>query len=304
MDEGQATPIEEDRDATTAGEERLRPILDGVLAELKAQDPNASVELVEQAFSTALVAHHGQVRKSGEPYLIHPLRVAGTIARLGLDAASVAAGLIHDSVEDSDLTVYDVTQTFGREIALLVDGVTKLGKLPYLSRKEHAAESFRKMLLAMSQDIRVLIVKLADRLDNMRSLEHMPSSKQARIARETMEIFVPLAGRLGIEWMRAELQDLSFRYLEPGAYELVAGRIDALMKEDPEFVTGRVARLREVFGAQMGEADSAFQPWDLERLGAVEVRASLRSAFSMHRLLEESGQELTHPADVVTYQVI
>lgn len=294
MDEGQAE----------LGEARLRPILDGVLAELKAQDPSASVEIVERAFATALVAHRGQVRKSGEPYLIHPLRVAGTIARLGLDAPSVAAGLIHDSVEDSELTVYDVTQTFGREIALLVDGVTKLGKLPYLSRKEHAAESFRKMLLAMSQDIRVLIVKLADRLDNMRSLEHMPSNKQARIARETMEIFVPLAGRLGIEWMRAELQDLSFRYLEPGAYELVAGRIDEMMEQEPEFVSGRVGRLREVFGPTAGVPEPTFSVWQIDKFGEVDVRASLRSAFSMHRLLEESGQELTQPADVVTYQIV
>ncbi len=304
MDEGHATPSTHEDDPAGLGEARLRPILDGVLAELKAQDPSASVELVERAFATALVAHRGQVRKSGEPYLIHPLRVAGTIARLGLDAPSVAAGLIHDSVEDSELTVYDVTQTFGREIALLVDGVTKLGKLPYLSRKEQAAESFRKMLLAMSQDIRVLIVKLADRLDNMRSLEHMPSTKQSRIARETMEIYVPLAGRLGIEWMRAELQDLSFRYLEPGAYELVAGRIDEMMKQDPDFVSGRVARLREVFGPGPADAQAPYEAWEIGRFGEVEVRASLRSAFSMHRLLEESGQELTQPADVVTYQIV
>jgi GTP pyrophosphokinase len=304
MDEGPATPPTEEGASQASEEARLRPILDGVLAELNAQDPTASSELVERAFETALVAHRGQVRKSGEPYLIHPLRVAGTIARLGLDAPSVAAGLIHDSVEDSDLTVFDVTQTFGREIALLVDGVTKLGKLPYLSRKEQAAESFRKMLLAMSQDIRVLIVKLADRLDNMRSLEHMPSSKQLRIARETMDIYVPLAGRLGIEWMRAELQDLSFRYLEPGAYELVSGRIDELMKRDPDFVSRRVTRLREVFGPVDDVAQKSFHAWEMRRFGAVEVRASLRSAFSMHRLLEESGQELTQPADVVTYQII
>ena len=148
--------------------------------------------------------------------------------------------------------MYDVTQTFGREIALLVDGVTKLGKLPYLSRKEQAAESFRKMLLAMSQDIRVLIVKLADRLDNMRSLEHMPATKQTRIASETMDIYVPLAGRLGIEWMRAELQDLSFRYLEPGAYEFITSRIEDLMSEEAGFVAGQVARLRAAFAALYG----------------------------------------------------
>lgn len=288
---------------------RLRSMLDGVLAELRAQDPDAGLETVEAAFETAIVAHAGQVRKSGEPYLIHPLRVAGTIARLGLDPASVAAGLIHDSVEDSDLTVYDVTQRFGREIALLVDGVTKLGKLPYLSRKEQAAESFRKMLLAMSQDIRVLIVKLADRLDNMRSLEHMPSNKRARIASETMDIYVPLAGRLGIEWMRAELQDLSFRHLDPGAYEFITSRIEALMSADAGFVAGQVSRLKTAFGPAdpddvSSSAASIPRAWDRERFGEVEVRASLRSAFSMHRLLQESGQELEHPADLVTYQIV
>ena len=282
--------------------EVLRPMLDGVLAELQAQDPEAALEVVERAFETALVAPRGQVRKSRVQSLIHPLRGAWPCARLGLDPASVAAGLIHDSIEDSDLTVYDVTQTFGREIALLVDGVTKLGKLPYLSRKEQAAESFRKMLLAMSQDIRVLIVKLADRLDNMRSLEHMPATKQTRIASETMDIYVPLAGRLGIEWMRAELQDLSFRYLEPGAYEFITSRIESLMSEEAGFVAGQVARLRAAF-TDGGEGEPR-HPWETARFGDVEVRASLRTAFSMHRILRETGQELEHPADLVTYQVV
>src|SRR5690606_4659329 len=163
-----------------------------------------------RAFEAARRAHASQRRKSGEPYLIHPVRVAHSIAQLGLDSSSVAAGLLHDAVEDSEITVFELTEQFGREVATIVDGVTKLGKVPYLTRATQQAESFRKMLLAMSRDIRVLIVKLLDRLDNMRTLEHMVSDKQERISRETMQIYAPLANRLGLEGVRRELQDLSF----------------------------------------------------------------------------------------------
>jgi len=292
-------------------------MLDGVLAELRARDPQADVDLVERAYATACEAHATQRRKSGEPYLIHPLRVAGTIARLGLGPASVAAGLMHDSVEDSELTVVELTEAFGREVANLVDGVTKLGKVPYLSRREQAAESFRKMLLAMSRDIRVLVVKLADRLDNMRTLEHMPADKRERIARETAEIYVPLARRLGIEWMRSELSDLSFRYLEPVAHQHLSGAVDRLLAETPQFVEHRIERMRDAFAQGSGHEQREPGPWREDVHGHVELRASLRSVADLHEQRARSGAATARPdgadapkedladiAEVVTYQVI
>ncbi len=281
----------------------LRSMFDGVMAELRAHHPDADPDMVELAFETAVRAHAGQVRKSGEPYLMHPLRVAGTIARLGLDAQSVAAGLMHDSVEDSELTTYEVSEKFGRKVAELVDGVTKLGKVPYLSRKENQAESFRKMLLAMSRDIRVLIVKLADRLDNMRTLESMPPEKRERIARETMQIYAPLAGRLGIDWLRAELLDLSFRYLEPASYEEVSARMDELLAAHPQFVDHSLERLRDAFARPVSDPTyESLGPWPDETWGHVELRASLRSVYSVHQSRVE--RESDQVSDLISYQII
>ncbi|MCA9714757.1 MAG: bifunctional (p)ppGpp synthetase/guanosine-3',5'-bis(diphosphate) 3'-pyrophosphohydrolase, partial [Myxococcales bacterium] len=188
-----APVLASDRRNSSRSNRDPRALLDEVIAELQQRPGAPDVTLVDRAFELATRAHEGQRRRSGEPYLIHPVRVARTIARMGLGACSVAAGLLHDSVEDSELTVPDVAEHVGNEVAIIVDGVTKMGKVPYLSRQEQQAESFRKMLLAMSQDIRVLLVKLADRLDNMQTLEHMPQEKRARISRETMEIYAPLA---------------------------------------------------------------------------------------------------------------
>src|SRR5262249_25127708 len=151
-----------------------------LVAEVARRHPGTDTGAIERAFDLGVVAHAEQRRKSGEPYFVHPVRVSWILAQLGLDGSTVTAGLLHDVVEDTELTVYEITEQFGREVANIVDGVTKLGKVPYLSRQEQQAESFRKMLVAMSQDIRVLLVKLIDRLDNMRTLEHMPRDKQER----------------------------------------------------------------------------------------------------------------------------
>jgi GTP pyrophosphokinase len=285
----------------------LRPHFDAVIDALREHDSRVDISLVERAYRTAQEAHSRQWRKSGEPYLIHPLRVASTIARLGLGPASVAAGLMHDSIEDSDLTVYAVTEKFGREVANLVDGVTKLGKVPYLSRREQQAESFRKMLLAMSQDIRVLLVKLADRLDNMQTLRHMPEEKQRRIARETMDIYSPLAGRLGIDWVRNELADLSFRYLEPTTYESTHQRMDALLEESPSFVGDTLAELHQAFVAGSGTDRNAFgeaKRWDAQSFGEVELRASTRTVYKVHNFEGQADRDIDHSSDLVTYQVI
>src|SRR5258706_117499 len=210
--------------------------LDQILSEVASYFPNADLPMVRRAYQFAAQAHEGQTRKSGDPYVTHPLAVARIIAELKLDVSSVCAGLLHDCVEDTSATVEQLGDTFGKEIAYLVDGVTKLGKLPYSAREEPQAENFRKMLLAMARDIRVILVKLCDRLDNMRSLHHLPPEKQERIAAETMQIHAPLANRLGIQWVKVELEDLSFKHLYPGEYEQLAGEVAKSRAERLEYI--------------------------------------------------------------------
>ncbi len=210
--------------------------LDQILSELAGYHPNADLPLVRRAYQFAAQAHDGQTRKSGDPYVTHPLAVAQIIAELKLDVASVCAGLLHDCVEDTSATVEQLAELFGKEVAFLVEGVTKLGKLPYSTREEQQAENFRKMLLAMARDIRVILVKLCDRLDNMRSLNHLPPEKQERIAAETMQIYAPLANRLGIQWVKVELEDLAFKYTNPGEYEQLAADVAKTRSERLEYI--------------------------------------------------------------------
>src|SRR5690349_8278323 len=210
--------------------------LDRIISDIAAYHPSADLDLVRRAYDFAAAAHAGQTRKSGEPYVTHPLSVASIISELKLDTASVCAGLLHDCVEDTSATIDQLTGLFGKEVAFLVDGVTKLGKLPYSTREEQQAENFRKMLLAMARDIRVILVKLCDRLDNMRSLHHLPSEKQERIASETMQIYAPLANRLGIQWVKVELEDLAFKYLYTGEYEQLAAEVAKTRAERLEYI--------------------------------------------------------------------
>lgn len=194
--------------------------LDELIATLVKYHPEANVELVEKAYHFAEKAHAGQLRKSGEPYFVHPLTVAGILAKLMLDAPTIAAGLLHDTVEDcDDVTIEVIEQEFGQEVALLVDGVTKLKRLDFTSRVEQQAESIRKMILAMSKDIRVVLIKLADRTHNMRTLKSQPPESQKRIAQETLDIYAPLAHRLGVYKIKQELEDLCLRYLDPEGYQ-------------------------------------------------------------------------------------
>ncbi|MCX5746762.1 MAG: bifunctional (p)ppGpp synthetase/guanosine-3',5'-bis(diphosphate) 3'-pyrophosphohydrolase [Proteobacteria bacterium] len=210
--------------------------LDQILSEVAGYYPSADLALIRRAYQFAAQAHDGQTRKSGDPYVTHPLAVAQIIAELKLDVASVCAGILHDCVEDTSATVDQLGELFGKEVAFLVDGVTKLGKLPYSTREEQQAENFRKMLLAMARDIRVILVKLCDRLDNMRSLNHLPPEKQERIAAETMQIYAPLANRLGIQWVKVELEDLAFKYSHPHEYEQLASDVAKTRAERLEYI--------------------------------------------------------------------
>ena len=201
-------------------------IYHGLIQSVKKYHPSGDISLIEKAFKIANEAHKNQFRKSGEPYIIHPLSVAMILAELELDKETIVAGILHDVVEDTVLTDKEITELFGSDVALLVDGVTKLKQLKFTSangdksteKLEMQAENLRKMFLAMAKDIRVILIKLADRLHNMRTLKHMPTEKQQRIARETLEIYCPIAQRLGISKLKVELDDLSLKYLEPDVY--------------------------------------------------------------------------------------
>ncbi|MCR5002602.1 MAG: bifunctional (p)ppGpp synthetase/guanosine-3',5'-bis(diphosphate) 3'-pyrophosphohydrolase [Lachnospiraceae bacterium] len=204
---------------------------------VKKYHPSADISLIEKAYNTAYEAHKDQMRKSGEPYIIHPLCVALILAELQLDKESIAAGLLHDVVEDTALTIDDLEREFGSDVALIVDGVTKLDKIQYNEDKlEFQAENLRKMFLAMAKDIRVIMVKLADRLHNMRTLKHMAPEKQKEIARETMDIYAPLAMRLGISKLKVELDDLSLKYLEPEVYYDLVDKIAIRKSEREKYV--------------------------------------------------------------------
>ena len=211
---------------------RINDIVDRVLS----YNPNADVDLIRKAYVFSAKVHIGQVRLSGEPYLIHPLEVAGILTQMKLDVASVATGLLHDTVEDTLTTLKDIQENFGEEVAQLVDGLTKISKIPLRSPEEGQAENFRKMILAMVKDIRVILIKLADRLHNMRTLQYHSPEKQAEIAQETLDIYAPIANRLGIDWIKSELQDLAFRYLHPDIYEDIQRKIAKKEKERSSYI--------------------------------------------------------------------
>ncbi len=192
--------------------------LSGLLDKVREYNPAADVGTVQRAYEFSAEMHRGQKRKSGEPYLVHPLEVAGLIADLRLDVPSIATGLLHDTVEDTLTTLSQVESLFGSEIASLVDGVTKIGQINFKSRAESQAENFRKMIIAMARDIRVILIKLADRTHNMRTLSHLPPERQLDIAQETLDIYAPLAHRLGIYWIKSELEDNALRYMHPEIY--------------------------------------------------------------------------------------
>ncbi len=228
---------------------RLNDILDRVAA----YNPKADLDVISKAYVYSAKVHQGQVRRSGEPYLSHPLEVTAILCDLKLDVASIATGLLHDTVEDTYATLDEIRTMFGDEIAELVDGVTKISKISFSTTEEQQAENFRKMLLAMAKDIRVILIKLADRLHNMRTLEYMPPEKQQRIAQETLDIYAPLANRLGIAWIKSELEDLSLRYLKPDIYYELVTKVAKKKRERKKYideVKGIIAEKLKEFGIE------------------------------------------------------
>ncbi|WP_458408385.1 RelA/SpoT family protein [Anaerotignum sp.] len=216
-----------------------------LIEKIKTYHPSTDFSMVEKAYQLANNAHKDQKRKSGEPYIIHPLKVAYILAELELDMESIVAGILHDVIEDTEYSYEDISKLFSEEIAALVDGVTKLGKLSYTTKEEVQAENYRKMFLAMAKDIRVILIKLADRLHNMRTLNYMKPEKQKEKAQETLDIYAPLAHRLGISKIRSEMEDLCFKYLDPDAFFDLATKIERKKEERDEFVQDMVKELQQ-----------------------------------------------------------
>src|ERR1035441_6599882 len=217
-----------------------------LVQEVHQNRPGDDLDIIRQAWQFGLQHHEGQKRASGEPYVVHPLEVALVLAELKMDSTAIAAGLLHDAVEDTDVTTGEIEKRFGEQVAHIVEGVTKLDKIKFANREDHQAENIRKMLLAMVTDVRVVIIKLADRLHNMRTLEHLPSEKRQKIARETLDIFAPLAHRLGMGKLRGELEDLAFRYTDPFTYEQLSNQVENLRGANEEFLAGIVKEIEQI----------------------------------------------------------
>lgn len=211
--------------------------------------PDANEALLNKAYVYAMQKHGQQKRANGDPYISHPLEVAAIPTEMHLDESTIAVALLHDTIEDTTATRAEIDELFGEDIGRLVEGLTKLKKLDLVTRKAKQAENLRKLLLAISDDVRVLLVKLADRLHNMRTMEYMPADKRSRISEETMEIYAPLAGRMGMQDMRDELEDLSFRYLNPEAYETVTNRLQELETRNEGLIKKIEDELRELLVA-------------------------------------------------------
>jgi GTP pyrophosphokinase len=222
---------------------------DALLRRVQANRPTEDVSLIRRAWEFCVQHHFGQMRASGEPYIIHPLEVAEVLAEMKMDSTAIAAGLLHDAVEDTPATSEEIQAKFGDQVAHIVEGVTKIDKIQFANREDRQAENVRKMLLAMVSDVRVVLIKLADRLHNMRTLEHLKPDRQEAIARETLDIYAPLAHRLGMGKVRGELEDLAFRYTDPVSYEKVSAAVEAQRSEGEQFLRGvgdtLVEQLRE-----------------------------------------------------------
>src|SRR4029078_1827508 len=221
-----------------------------LIEKVRATHPDADVELLRRGLVFSAYEHKGQVRRSGEPYLVHPLEVADLLADMRLDVVAIAAGLLHDIVEDTPNTIEKIRELFGTQVAHVVEGVTKLSGLQFSSSEERQAESYRKMLLAMVDDIRVILVKLADRLHNMRTLQHLSEERRMKIAQETRDIYAPIANRLGMSKVQNELAELAFKSLEPKPYEALRQRVEARRRA----TEGLIGELKATITKKLAEA--------------------------------------------------
>jgi len=263
--------------------------LEQIIEKVAAYSPGADLELIKKAYVFSGVVHQGQTRVSGEPYLSHPLEVADILTSLKLDAQSVAAGLLHDTVEDTHTTVEKIEVLFGPVVANLVDGLTKLSRMTFDRRSEREAENFRKMVLAMGRDIRVILIKLADRLHNMRTLAALSPAKQRKISRETIDIYAPMANRLGIGWMKVELEELAFMYLEPERYAWLKDRVAA----GSDVQEDHIGRLKKVIEEKLAEQGIS---------GVVTGRS--KHLYSIYRKMVDQDTEFENINDIVGFRVV
>ena len=264
-------------------------LYDELISKMRKYHPSDDLSLIDKAYRTALEAHEGQRRKSGEPYIVHPLCVGIILADLEMDKETIAAGLLHDVVEDTIMTNEDIEREFGDDVAILVDGVTKMSKLQYNGDKvEFQADNLRKMFLAMARDIRVIIIKLADRLHNMRTLKYQPPEKQIEIARETLDIYSPIAQRLGISKIKVELDDLSLKYLRPDVYYDLAQKIAQKRSEREDFVASIVREVRK----------------HMEDTGIkAQVDGRVKHFFSIYKKMVNQGKTLDQIYDLFAVRI-
>src|SRR5216683_5891090 len=260
-----------------------------LLRDMKENRPNDDLELVRKAYEFSQKQHSGQQRASGEPYLVHPLEVALVLAELKMDAVAVAAGLLHDSVEDTSVTIVDIRKEFGEQVAHIVEGVTKISQIDFSTREEQQAENLRKMMLAMVDDIRVVLIKLADRLHNMRTLEHLAPERQQKIAQETLEIYAPIAHRLGMGKIRGELEDLGFRFLDPLSYERVEKSVNARRKQGEAFL----AKMQQTISDKLKEAGIQ-----------ARVESRIKRLFSIHKKLMKQHIAVDQVYDLCALRVV
>jgi GTP diphosphokinase / guanosine-3',5'-bis(diphosphate) 3'-diphosphatase len=256
---------------------------------LRANRPNDDLEIVKKAYEYSLKVHTGQSRASGEPYLVHPLAVACVLAEMKMDPVAIAAGLLHDSVEDTSVTIVDIRKDFGEQVAHIVEGVTKISQIDFSSREEQQAENLRKMMLAMVDDIRVVLIKLADRLHNMRTLEHLPPERQHKIAEETLDIYAPIAHRLGMGKIRGELEDLGFFYTDPIAHQQVQEAVEARRKAGEQFLS----RVETVLRDKLKEAGIT-----------AKVESRTKRLYSVHKKLQRQRIGVDQVYDLYAMRVI
>ncbi|MCJ8275512.1 MAG: bifunctional (p)ppGpp synthetase/guanosine-3',5'-bis(diphosphate) 3'-pyrophosphohydrolase, partial [Bdellovibrionales bacterium] len=252
--------------------------------------PNADIERVQQAFLFSKKAHEGQFRRSGEPYITHPVGVSEVLAELKLDLPTIMTGLLHDTVEDTDVTLEDIEKNFGKVVAELVDGVTKITQLSFRNTHDKQSENVRKMIVAMGKDVRVILVKLADRLHNMRTLGHMPYEKQMRIGQETLDIYAPLASRLGISAIKVELEDLSFRYTHPDRYYELVQKVAKKKKEREKYID----EVKKLLHSELGE----------QFKGTFEIQGRPKHFYSIYKKMAASNLDYEQVYDLLAFRVV